>query len=360
MRKNIMKKTILSTAIVLFMSGNVGAEGVADIVGIQPKDGSSDTSSIPVNSVSDIQGSFGANMKPVNADDVLRGELAKSLGINSAKKSEKQAQNTQKAQSYSVDYKIETGPVVKVKPSENKVIKIAVGMMNKIETPFYKVAVKTANAGTINTEGGMIFVSPDNTDPIGLIVREKGMNETMFSITLIPENIPPAMITMDLSMDEGLRTSWYDHVKEEKRSKSMEERKQASQEQTQEEKMVTDSYEATISGILKSIAKGDIPNGYEMRDAEYKYICDSSKYIQPYVAEVKQIIEGSKINISVGVVTNNTTNYLGLNEAACYKPGVLAVSSFPKIELAPGEKTEIYIVERREALTNDHLRKKLY
>ncbi len=368
-----MKKSLLSMSIVFALSGNVFAEeSVNNLIGISEVGNTQSQQTSNINGVSNYQPTFKSESVPVKADDVLRQELAKNLGVELEKQNKVQAQKQSQPQQAQVktqvaqksDYDIEKGPVVKIKPSENKIIKVAVGMMNKIETPFYKAAVKTSNDGDITVESGVIFVTPKDKNPIGLIIREKGLNETMFSLTLIPEDVPPVMITADLSMNEELRTTWYEHVKEEKNKKKHEEimakNKELSEKEPTSKTNSSNVFESTVTGLLKTIAMGGIPNGYQLRDASFNYSCDTNPEFPTYSVDVKQIIEGSKINVNVGVVENKTNSNLYLNESSCYKQGVLAVSAYPNVNLSPGQKTEIYIVEKREELLTDTARKKLY
>jgi conjugal transfer pilus assembly protein TraK len=362
-----MKKTILSTLIIMSLSGSVLAQdSITDFIGV----GSANPNQVekaPINNVSNNQPTFSSGTQ-INADEVLRQELTKSLGLE-LEKQNKQAEKPKQTQTQSVtkkpvvDFTIEKGPVIKIKPSENKIVNVAVGMMNKIETPFYKAAVKTSNNGDITVEGGVIFITPKTKEPIGLIIREKGLNDSMISLTLIPEDVPPVMLTADIAMNEEQRTQWYAHVKSEKDAKALEERKSREKELAESEpksKSNASNFEGIVSGLLKNIALGGIPNGYQLRESDFAYNCNINPEFPSYTAQIKQVIEGSKLNVNVGYVKNETSNNLSLNETNCYKPGVLAVSAYPKVDLAPGEVTEIYIVEKREELSTDTARKRLY
>jgi conjugal transfer pilus assembly protein TraK len=364
-----MKKTILSTFIIMSLSGSVFAQdSITDFIGVGSANPNQDEKA-PINNVSNNQPTFSSGTQ-VNADEVLRQELTKNLGLE-LEKQNKQAEKAKQTQTQTqsvakkplVDFTIEKGPVIKIKPSENKIVNVAVGMMNKIETPFYKAAVKTSNNGDITVEGGVIFITPKTKEPIGLIIREKGLNESMISLTLIPEDVPPVMLTADIAMTEEQRTQWYDHVKSEKEAKALEERRNKEKELADSEPKPnsnSSNFEGIISGLLKNIALGGVPNGYQLRESDFAYNCNTNPEFPSYTAQIKQVIEGSKLNVNVGYVKNETSSNLSLNETNCYKPGVLAVSAYPKVDLAPGEVTEIYIVEKREELTTDTARKRLY
>lgn len=91
--------------------------------------------------------------------------------------------------------------VIKLKPGNGELIPVATGLQNRIATPFHEAQVKTSDSELpIEVVDGFIYVTPMSQAPIGLMVGEKGMPETMVSLTLMPLDVPPVMVDVKVSL----------------------------------------------------------------------------------------------------------------------------------------------------------------
>lgn len=98
------------------------------------------------------------------------------------------------------------------------------------------------------------------------------------------------------------------------------------------------AYTTTLKNLLKLMAKGDIPEGYE--------VIDRNKMI-PLWSEVRLVLKkrytGATLRGFCYEIENVDQKPLKMAEQEFYKKGVLAVA-IEQHELMPGEKTNIFIV----------------
>lgn len=85
-------------------------------------------------------------------------------------------------------------PVQKLtlKPGDNVMVPVAVGLTNRISTNFKMAAVKTHEGeSVIEVEGGVVYITIKKLMPVGLFIYEDGVTDNAFAITLVPDNVPP-------------------------------------------------------------------------------------------------------------------------------------------------------------------------
>lgn len=366
-----MKKKILISAILAFSmnasyaGANESDLSVADMLGLQPSVGTQmvgeDQETIKERAASKDSAvkEFKRNPKNVpevviDKNELIKKEIMKNLGLDE----EKVAPTKVKTEN---SISIENGPIVDVRIGDSKVMTVAIGMLNRIQTPFNKVQVKTANSGVITTSNGMIFVAPESDAPIGLMVWETGYPESMFNLTLLPKDVPPKMYDMNVKMTDTQQIKWEkfsaDTVESEKRAAL--EKEWAKAEKTNRN-TDDDSYEGKLLKTLKTIASQGIPNGFQEYAESSIYMCDASKNKGSFPAHIKQVLDGSRLKISVGYVKNNTSEMFEIVESQCYKEGVVAVSVYPTPYLKPGQQAEIYIVAEKQKAKPERQRQRVY
>lgn len=90
-------------------------------------------------------------------------------------------------------------PVVTMIPGDAKIVPMAVGHLNRIETPFKDPAVRTAapsEALNIEFDGSFVYVSV--TQPVTLFLHEKGHPDPALVVSLVPKRIAPRQVRLDV------------------------------------------------------------------------------------------------------------------------------------------------------------------
>jgi type III secretion protein C len=104
-----------------------------------------------------------------------------------------------------------------------------------------------------------------------------------------------------------------------------------------------------IRDVLTGLANGDIPAGFKQATT-VPYVPETLCALQPGLvldSSRAQWFAGADYGIAVGVVRNTSAQRLRMDEASCGSRWALAVSTWPKAWLAPGEESEVFVVMRQ-------------
>lgn len=241
----------------------------------------------------------------------------------------------------------------------NEMLPIAIALPNRIKTNFNEVEViGNFNDGIqFDAEGGYLTVVTANENPIGLFIREYGMPETEVAVTLFPFNIGQAVINLEVAMSSKLKRKARENFLERKREIEI----KNSLAQISKENKRQREYEAKYTPILESVAKGEDPRGFVLRDVKPAQVCDP--LIGSAISHVKlQMYESSRQTIDIVLVENQSAYPVDFDEQYCmYKEdrfgnmhldkSVVVVGSYPKSTLMPYEKAEVYILRNKNLET---------
>ncbi len=205
-----------------------------------------------------------------------------------------------------------------LKAGDSKMIYIASGMLNQIVTPFTNPVAKTVNQMEIFKEGSSVFLAVGSPKPISVVISDRSDPEASFTLTMIPANIPPRQIVVNLS---GYTA------------------KPAGARMDDDKEVLSQPYITRITDTLRTVASGEIPSGYALTRKRPAFSCASSLKTQ-----TAQVLEGTRYTVLVLAALNSTAKTIVFNESDCYREDVVAVSAWPNIQLLPGEQTEIYVV----------------
>jgi len=231
---------------------------------------------------------------------------------------------------------IETNQTVVIKPGVNTLIPVSIRQMNRVVTPFEKPVVQTLSSAAVKIAQNVIYVSPSDDKPVALYVTEKDDESTAISLTLLPQKIPPiqANLIVAASINEAVTgISTID-------STTAFTAKAKKFEQAQ-------PYMETIKVIMRSLALGEIPQGYSMgqlRSGSAIPSCHLPGF--EFDFQNAQLIQGHDYNALVATVRNVSNRTLQFDEMACTHPLLAATAVWPKNVLEPGEKTELYVATR--------------
>lgn len=219
---------------------------------------------------------------------------------------------------------------ITVDPGINQLIPISVGHYNRIVTPFDQPFINTVSDATIEVHQNVIYVATPDEFPVTLFVSPDIDDESMaISLTLAPKKIPP--VEAQLKLREGVEASLPTRTKAKKWEESQ-------------------PYVDGIIEVMRSVAFGDMPEGYAMGDWTDKdpYPTCLQKGIK-YNFLKGQVLRGHNYTVLVGVAQNATNVVQEINEFACVDGSIVASAAWPDAFLEPGQKTEMYVMMKKEA-----------
>lgn len=242
-----------------------------------------------------------------------------------------------------------------IMPSDPVSISIAIGRSNKISFTFKELDIRTSNStATILQDGGDLYVAPNSPEPIGLLVGEKGVPDTMVNVLLLPIEVPPVMAKIRVQLSSKLereRSLYFANI-EEKRLKAEQELKEIEKKLKQgptEMDYTESDYAKRIANLFKAVALEEIPQGFTLKlpnqiAAEDLYPCDSTKLLMYHKTMMQ--LESQREVIDIVKITNDLNKVRSVEDEYCISEGVYAAATFKKSHLMPGESTELYILRK--------------
>lgn len=221
-------------------------------------------------------------------------------------------------------------PKIETKAGVNELINIGLGSLNRLRTNFVDPDIRTVSDAMIQAEGAVIYVSSNTTDAITLFVHEGGRPDQAMSLTLLPRGIAPIDIEVTLAGYEPVSLP----VKRE----------------VAEKWEIGQPYVSTISEIMNTLANGQVPTGYGL-----ERLTHPMHPLMPHcrfggaITTPSQALTGSNFVVLVARVNNPTAHTITLDESQCMQDGVRGVAAWPRLELYPGQETELYVVVERPA-----------
>lgn len=215
---------------------------------------------------------------------------------------------------------------ITVKQGETQLIPIAIGHPNRIVTPFAVPKVlKIDPSLQVDVKDNVLYVATNQSTPVTLFVREEGDENLAITLLLFPKRVPPREVTLKLDSQTTIALS-KGNTKAEAWEKESD-------------------YVSTLKKLLTSVAKGETPSGYTLRSF-------SEMDELPYCAQPGlkfdfsqiQVIQGNRLKVMVGVLSNTATVPVELAEVSCANESVKAVAAYPEVYLQPGQQSEIYLV----------------
>lgn len=222
------------------------------------------------------------------------------------------------------------GPqTITMRPGVNEIIPVAVSQTNRIITPFREAEVVTASQTQPEVRGGVLYLAPPDTNIITLYVTEKGSEAVALSLTLVPRQIPPRELRLDLTKEDRLA------LVEAVPSKG-------------NPGEANEPYIQSLLDAMRAVALERTPVGYELRGLLADDRLPSCRMEGLRVSFAGgQVLVGGRTELIVGRVANPGALPVELNEAACADRDVIAVASWPSPRLEAGASSELYVLRRR-------------
>lgn len=238
-------------------------------------------------------------------------------------------------------------------PGEPVTISVAIGRSNRIAFNFDELDIRTSNLDApILKESGFLYITPLSQQPIGLMVGEAGIPESMVNVLLLPVDVPPVMANVDVVMTGKMKQKreemlYQKLVKEEQAKKQLREVERELEMGESDIVKTSNPFIDRIANILTEVAREDIPKGFNLKleheiPASDLYPCDSTKLVMKH--KTVQQLESSKEIIDIVKVTNDLSGLRSVEDEYCIKDGVYAAATFKRSHLLPGQSTEMYIL----------------
>ncbi len=231
------------------------------------------------------------------------------------------------AKNFAADSSLQSGITIKPKAGQTERIVIAKGMLNRIVTPYAEPKVLTVDNVETKIDGSVVYIATDSDTPVSLFVSDsEGGGAT--SLQLLPEAIS-APVEIRIEQD---------------RIKSA--GKELASSNTDAFPHQDLPYVSEIKSIMQSMGKQQIPQGFTMEEVTSEIRSASICHSGSLNFTAGQLLSSHDSKILVMIAQNNGNRVSFFEEAFCAGESVMAVAAWPKVQLNPGEKTEVYILMR--------------
>lgn len=233
---------------------------------------------------------------------------------------------------------------VTVKTGGNIILPVSKGLQNLIHTNFKSASVSTADtSASITIDGPNITLVTNSEAPIGLMISEEGAPETTYNLTLIPLDVPGAMISINTPITSAVMAKREKLADDKQRDQLLE---RSNSEDLQDIPLAQDDYKQRVMDILTPVANGEVPSGFSLQTDRLNRIpaTEQSPCKFNFYAKLGQRMVGSREIIDVILVDNDTQVGQLVSDQLCSADGVIATAIFDKAFLRPGEQTEVYIL----------------
>jgi conjugal transfer pilus assembly protein TraK len=214
---------------------------------------------------------------------------------------------------------------IEVEVGVNRTFAVAKAHINRIVTPFTEAKVVTTSAAGIKAEGGIIYVSTNTDESIGLFIHEASDPENAISLTLVPDEIDQVSTKVSV---RGMRAT-------ERRATVAPTRDVAQTFET------ASPYVETLTALMADLAHGRMPEGYGLEQADVTRSDLPNCRIPGARTVPAQVITGSELFVVVYRLTAGAA--MTVDESKCSE-AARAVAAWPKRSLRAGEETEVYAV----------------
>jgi len=215
--------------------------------------------------------------------------------------------------------------VVRVGSDRNEIVYVSSVLPNRISTPFSepRAVDQQKDDVDISPVGQSLYVTMKPTGKsVALYVTGSNPNDPVISLTLVPKEMPPQTIVLQL-----------DKAQADTGSKS-------EAEHAPDSNVYTDN----IRYILREAALGKTPEGFSEGP-----LPSAAANIGNVIAYPKVRYSGPTYDIYRYTILGTTPNDVDLDEGTFYSEGVRAVSFFPTATLRNGKTTEVFIVSDKSA-----------
>ncbi len=218
-----------------------------------------------------------------------------------------------------------TAPVkLQVFPGQQQPVTLSRLHLNRIVTPFPAPQIRTIDQADIRIEGSVIYLSSQQEEPFVVYITPHDSEAHALSLLVTPLDVPPKEIQLTLSKQ------WQQKLHHNKETaKRFEE---------------AGDYNNTITEVLSTLVKGQVPDGYELGKPNKTTTQPCQQDGLTFDFAKGQQVQGNHFNVLVGTARNTTEKPLTFHEHNCHSQSVAAVSMWPKNTLYPGQRRELFVL----------------
>ena len=222
---------------------------------------------------------------------------------------------------------IQSGVTIKPKPGRTENVVIAKGKLNRIVTPYAEPKVLTVDNVETKIDGSVVYIATDSETPVSLFVSDTETGRAT-SLQLLPRDMGTPVeirIEQDLARTNGA---------------------EAASSRTDTFARQDSPYVTEIKAMMQSMGKQQMPQGFTFEEMTNEIRSLSVCHGANLSFMPGQLLSGHDSRIVVMIAENNGSTTHVFEEAYCATEDVMAVAAWPKVRLAPGDKTEVYILMR--------------
>ena len=245
--------------------------------------------------------------------------------------------------------------VITILPGRTELLPMAIGHLNRLETPFSDPMVRTsAAADALTVEFDQNFVYVALSQAVTLFIHERGHPDPAIVVALIPEQIAPRQVRLNVPAAISAQIKKQapkPAVKSSASSKTPGPRANSAGVHRDNPPGLGQRSAKAVRD-LRTFSEGRMPRGYQ------------SGSIAAYAAKSFCAAQGVTFTFSQGAMIFDGTNYIvrgmattrskkpvDLNEQWCMAhPGSLAAGFFPRTQISNDAPTDFYIILTRPEL----------
>lgn len=246
---------------------------------------------------------------------------------------------------------------VTIIPGRAELMPMAIGHLNRIETPFTDPMVRTsAAADALSVEFDQNFVYVSLNQAVTLFIHERGHPDPAVVVALIPEQIAPRQVRINVPSTIAAQI-----------------KKQAPRptKPTATGAGKTSGPRANTAGVtrqnpaglgsrsakavrdLRTFSEGKMPRGFQHGQISNYHVADFCRGAQGVTFsfnEGSMIFDGTNYIVR-GMAETRSGKPIDLNEQWCMQqPGSLAAGFFPKTQISQGSPTDFFVIVTRPEL----------
>lgn len=212
---------------------------------------------------------------------------------------------------------------VRVSSDRNEIVYISTDFPNRIATPF--AAPKLVDQGDLDVAylGQSVFVTVKSNKASAVYVTGSNPNDPVVSLTLVPKNLPPQ--TINLQLDTPAPT--YGGA------------------DAREEAPAGNAYTDRIKFLMRQVALGKAPEGFSVGK-----LPRAAARMGDIVVFPESRFSGPTYDIYKYRVETTTPNTIELDEGSFYTEGVRAVAFYPTAVIGKGEATSVLVISDKSAV----------
>lgn len=205
----------------------------------------------------------------------------------------------------------------------NEIVRLSGRLLNRIATPFKSPMVIDTSSSDYKVVGSDIYYSPAGDKPIGLYIADEANTQQTISLTVIPaHDIPGQNLIIKL---EDLRTV-----------QNLAATPSEAEAEVQSPRPA--DYTSFVRSLMTQAVRGRI-TGFSPVPLEGGVARMGTLDVEPEVS-----FAGSVVDIYRYKLRNSGNERIDLVETAFFRKGVKAVSFFPRLSLAAGEESYVFLL----------------